>query len=114
MHDAPLKFRAPSLTKQVAVDVGTLLFSSLNRCELIFTAIINFFISNSKLQFNWIIFCCFIILTIECLLLQPILDQRATDIIDDKPVAKSNVHVFYVILEMLKISLLIAFVVKIF
>eukprot|EP01080_Neovahlkampfia_damariscottae_P012497 gene12497-6245_t len=114
LHDAPLKFKAPSLTKQVAVDVGTLLFSSLNRFELLFTILINTLICCSKIQYHFIMFGCFLILSIECLWLQPFLDDRATKIIDDKPVEKSMIHVFYVICELLKFGFLIGFVVSIF
>lgn len=52
------------------------------------------------------------ILIFEVGSLQPLLDQRATDIIADKPVDKTDYkHPMYVLLEFFKVTGLISFVV---
>jgi hypothetical protein len=109
IHDAPLKFRAPSLTKSVALDVGTLLFSSLNRVELLFSIILHSLICFSNASFNLILISVFVILSVEILILQPSLDERATRIIEEKPVESSMIHLFYVLFEFQKVGLLIYF-----
>jgi len=113
-HDAPTKFKTPTLDRKTALEVGALLFWSFNRIELIFA----FFTLNVYLlsQFSTLqgrlLLIVYSILTFEVGSLQPLLDERVGLIIADKEVSKADFkHTLYILLEFTKVTSLVIFVV---
>jgi len=106
--EAPVKFTAPSLTLPVGLDVGRTVFSALNKVEISFALLMIialYFYSNdkkTKVLFSFVL----IILILQTIWLLPVLNERASIIINGGTPPESNIHVFYIILETLKLILL--------
>ena len=108
LMEAPLKFQAPSVDLAIGVDIGKLVFSALNRVEWVFflIAFSSIMLSkNNRKPFVLGVVLCSILL-IQTYYLLPILDERAALVIARKPVEESNMHFYYVGLELIKITLL--------
>ena len=119
--DAPRKFKTPSLTRKVALDVGRTLFKLLHQVERIFlitsTSIIFKLYYNQREQkinettdIKSIMILQGLITSIvlfQQLWISPILFQRAELIISGKEPKKSNMHIFYPISEVIKLCALI-------
>jgi len=105
--EAWLKFRAPGITLPLGLGIGRIVFSALNKMEWVFSIIIilNLFFSNEK-KITWnnvYFFLAFFILLIQTFWLLPTLDARAELHIQNKIVLPSNIHFYYIILEMIKV-----------
>jgi hypothetical protein len=102
--EAPVKFTAPSLTLQVGLDVGRTVFAALNKVEIGFAVVLLFLILVEK--FNKMIAAVFIstavILILQTLWLLPLLNERASMIINGITPPSSNIHLYYILLEILK------------
>ncbi|MCB9034619.1 MAG: hypothetical protein H6553_12335 [Chitinophagales bacterium] len=110
--EAPLKFQAPNITLALGLGIGRLVFNALNKIEwlcLILTSV--GFLSAIKYKNILLIFIIIllIILLFQTFYLLPKLDTRAIAIIDGASVAKSSLHLIYVIIEIFKVLLLIVF-----
>ena len=109
--EAPLKFQAPGITTKLGLGIGRLVFGFSNKFQLVFTVFIlvslglNISIIGSmvKVLFSILI----VIVGIQTFCLLPALDIRATEILNDRAVADSLHHIYFVILEILKISILV-------
>lgn len=105
--EAWLKFRAPGITLPLGLGIGRIVFDALNKMEWIFSIIIilNLFFSNEKkITWNNVYFSiAFFILLIQTFWLLPALDARAELHIQNKIVLPSNIHFYYIILEMIKV-----------
>lgn len=109
--EAPLKFRAPNITRELGLGIGKLVFTALNRVELIlaaFTALALFFVqaeSTVAILYSLPIS----ILLFQTFLLIPVLNKRADQIIAGNTPKKTKHHIVFVVLELVKlISLLLA------
>lgn len=113
--EAWIKFKAPGVTLQIGLGIGKLVFAALNKVEWVL-GIIALFATfsncyNLKSKFSKTVFLqvAIIILSIQTFYLLPILDQRAMQIIQGHSVTTSNNHLFFIILEMLKVCSLFIF-----
>lgn len=108
--EAWLKFRAPGVTLSIGLAIGKLVFSALNRMELLFgfLLILSFFIAGNKpLPYDVILFGTIIaVLLVQTFWILPELSKRADLIIQNKKVLESNLHVLYVGMEVSKVVLL--------
>lgn len=116
--EAWLKFRAPGVTLPIGLGIGRLVFAALNKVEWIFALIIIVSIYTKPAitiykQKAFFILALFFLL-IQTLWLLPALDARAQLYIDGKNVAPSNLHIYYVIAEFLKVTTLFLFGIKLF
>ena len=116
--EAWLKFRAPGITLPLGLGIGRLVFHALNKVELVLVIIslLSMFFSGIRRFHKWHIFFLvpFIILAIQSIWMLPALDYRAELHIQGKSVPSSNLHFYYVGLEILKVVCLSIFGAKLF
>ncbi|MCK0144773.1 hypothetical protein MWU78_03820 [Arenibacter sp. F26102] len=108
--EAWLKFKEPTLTLSAGLGIGKLVFNALNKVELVLAIFILLTLYRaSKKIFLWrnlLFLIPLAILIFQTLILLPILDTRAIAIIENKPVPISNAHLYYVGLEVIKVTTL--------
>ncbi|MGQ1783980.1 MULTISPECIES: hypothetical protein [unclassified Saccharicrinis] len=113
--EAWLKFRANGVTREIGLSIGSLVFTVLNRIELLILLIVwvlffqtyrkrVFSLSSHRIMF-WLLN---IILLMQSLWLLPQLLQRAEQIIAGDRPSGSAVHLIFILFETSKLVLLIA------
>lgn len=110
--EAWMKFRAPGVTLPVGLGIGKLVFSALNRVEIILALIVltSVILSGSFNNLRWIFLGIVLtILILQTLWLLPSLVAQSDAIISGRDYSGSSLHIFYVIGEFIKVPLLIAF-----
>ena len=114
--EAWLKFRAPGITVPLGLGIGRLVFNTLNKVELVFAIVIliNIFWQTSDiLKWQNLAFAVpFALLLIQTFWLLPALDARAELHIQGQYVPPSNLHFYYVGMELVKIVGLSLFGIK--
>lgn len=109
--EAPLKFQAPNITLTLGLGIGKLVFSALNKVEIVFSLILLawMFWQNKNLETSIILILSFLIslIAIQSFWLLPILNTRVDDLLKGIEVAKSHHHLYYVAFEVMKVGLLI-------
>jgi uncharacterized membrane protein (DUF485 family) len=105
--EAWLKFRAPGITVPLGLGIGRLIFNALNKVELVFAlvVIINIFWNSSDiLKWKNLAFAIpLTLLFIQTFWLLPALDARAELHIQGQFVPPSNLHFYYVGMELVKV-----------
>jgi hypothetical protein len=108
--EAWLKFRAPGVTLPIGLSIGKMIFTALNLMEWLFlmASLILIFISgNLKCGASLNIFILLtLILLLQTFLLLPGLTERANTIIEGGTLEKSMLHIYFGVLEILKVGLL--------
>jgi hypothetical protein len=108
--EAWLKFRAPGVTLPIGLSIGKMIFTALNLMEWLFlvSSLILIFISgNLKCGASLNIFILLtLILLLQTFLLLPGLTERANTIIEGGTLEKSMLHIYFGVLEILKVGLL--------
>lgn len=111
--EAWLKFRAPGVTIEIGLGIGKLVFGALNKVEIVLALIIlfNLLLNKSKqLSVGSIFFyVAFVIVLLETFWALPALDKIANLVIHDQPLPPSNLHIYYVVMEVIKLGCLILF-----
>lgn len=114
--EAWLKFRAPGVTIPIGLGIGRLVFSALNKAEWVFalSVIAGGLISRQPVfTFDRLLFFIpLIILTLQSFWLLPALDQRAEMHLKGQDVPPSLLHVYYVVMEIIKVGCLFIFALK--
>jgi len=109
--EAPLKFQAPNITLILGLGIGKLVFSALNKVEIIFSLILLGWLiwQYKNLETALVISMLFLILLIalQTFWLIPILNARVDTLLKGMEVGKSNHHFYYVAMEVIKVGLLI-------
>lgn len=107
--EAPLKFTAPGLSMAEGLQIGKIIFGTLNKCEWVFLIIIliTCFIKSASLTSLYLIAAMAIIMLLETAWLLPVLDEGADRIIHGQPFMHSQLHWVYIILEIIKVPLLL-------
>jgi len=111
--EAWLKFQAPGITVPLGLGIGRLVFDALNKVEWVFAIAIIF--SGSIAKEKWLSFknLAFVIplllLFMQTFWVLPALDARAERVINEQLLPPSNLHFFYIGMEILKIIALIIF-----
>ncbi|WP_192821840.1 hypothetical protein [Rufibacter sp. LB8] len=107
--EAPVKFTAPNITLALGLGIGRLVFGWLNKCELVFCAILLIgLLFNRAYGKAWVpAIILATILLFQTFWLLPALDVRAVQIIAGHTPPPSNLHFGYVALELLKVMLLL-------
>jgi ABC-type amino acid transport system permease subunit len=108
--EAWLKFKAPGVTLTIGLSIGALVFNLLNKVEWVFVTLI----LSDLLHGGWKSFkslSLFISIPLLILILQtfwllPILEERAELYIQEKEVAPSNQHLYFIIAEVVKVTCL--------
>lgn len=106
--EAPLKFQAPSVTLAIGLEIGQLVFGALNRVEwiLFLLLLLSMWLAKTDRMANLGVSCILIVLSFQTVYLLPELDLRADAIIAGASVPDSNIHFYYVGLEVVKLILL--------
>jgi len=111
--EAWLKFSAPGITLPLGLGIGKIVFNSLNNIEwiLAFAVVLNIvFVKGELLKLkNLFYYIPVIILLVQTFWLLPQLSVRADLYINDMPVPDSNIHIYYIVLEIIKIISLFVF-----
>lgn len=107
-----LKFKAPGINRSLGVGIGRLVFKALNRvewsCFLLITVLCFFCIDCIDVESVIVMTGLLIILIVQTFWMLPAMDRRATLLLSNIPLKPSRHHIVYVLLELLKVSLLIA------
>jgi len=106
--EAPVKFTAASLTREVAMDVGQVVFSALNKAELIALILLLILVRVAGKARDWWGSCSLlvVILLAQSVWLLPELSARAQMIMAGTEPQPSIAHGAYAILELMKLGLL--------
>jgi hypothetical protein len=116
--EAWLKFKAPGVTMPIGLGIGRLVFSALNKVEWIFAIaiIVNLLLSKEEVftQRNFAFLLPLLVLGIQTLFLLPALDRRAELYIQRQPTPPSNLHMYYIGVEAIKVISLFIFSIRLF
>lgn len=114
--EAWLKFRAPGVNLQIGLGIGRLIFNALNKVEWVFAIALMISLFNSKDSIhapsNLFFYLPLVLLIIQTTWLLPALDTRAQMHIDRKVVPASNLHLYYVGIEIIKTIFLFIYSIK--
>ena len=108
MLATPLRFRAETITREVALDVGRVVFAGLNRAEFVALIILLIIVRSSPAAKKlWMFaFALALILLAQAVWLIPELSARTDMIIAGTEPPKSMAHGVYSTLELIKIGVL--------
>ena len=107
--EAPLKFRAPNITRELALGIGKLVFRALNRVELVLAAVMLICMIATRLStrnIQLLFGATAAILIVQTVWLLPSLSARATAVIAGEEVPNSRLHLVFVVCETAKMLLL--------
>ena len=109
--EAPLKFQAPNITIPLGLEIGYLVFHTLNKIEIVLciALLVSIFVVKPKGKFSYIAFVIImLILLIQTFVLFPLLDERTAKVIAGKIEPFSNLHIVYIAFDSIKVLLLMA------
>ncbi len=116
--EAWLKFQAPGVTIPIGLGIGRLVFFALNKVEWFLVIMImgNLVFSKTPVVTfkNTLFFIPILMLLLQTIWALPALDTRATLYIQEQTVSPSNLHFYYVGMEIIKIACLTIFGIKLF
>ncbi len=111
--EAWLKFEAPNITIPLGLGIGRLVFTALNLVELTLVIVItaSIVLSNSFTPHKQYLFfyLAALIVLIQTLWMLPALDARATEVIAGNDSGTSLMHLYYIIIEFVKVISLVVF-----
>ncbi|MCC7102574.1 MAG: hypothetical protein IT206_05785 [Fimbriimonadaceae bacterium] len=107
----PAKFYAPSLTLSTALEVGRVTFRALLAAEIILLVcgVVLLVHRRQRLPGFWI---AGLVLAVQWLAVMPLLNIRTDAVIQGRPANGPPYHVFYIVLEAIKVVILLATVVR--
>ena len=116
--EAPLKFQAPNITLILGLGIGKIVFTALNKVEMIFSVLLIgwlvFQFKNVNTPTLIILTSLIFLIVVQSFWLLPILNVRVDNLLSGIEVAKSNHHFYYVAFEISKVGLLILGFIKIY
>jgi hypothetical protein len=111
--ETPLKFRAPGITVALGLGIGRLVFRALNAAELALAVILTlamFASSAGDVSLSGtatiVLITIWTLLLVQVVVLRPLLDRRARQLIDGQDPPRSHQHLAYVATECAKVVLL--------
>jgi hypothetical protein len=108
--EAPLKFRAPNVTRQIGLGIGRLVFRALNGIEVAF-AIVLVAVMLAKPPPAGVIaalLIAFAMLAAQLMIVRPFLNRRSAKVLAGLNAPRSRGHYAYVGLEAVKVVALVA------
>jgi hypothetical protein len=107
--EAPLKFQAPNITLALGLGIGRLVFAALNKIELVFgfSIVVMSLRTPVSKGFKYLMSIVLLLLAVQTLWLLPALDARAENITSGGIPPQSSPHLYYVLLEAVKLLALI-------
>ena len=114
--EAWLKFQAPGVTIPLGLGIGRIVFNALNNVEWFCAIVIVITFLYHKNQVvsrdNLMYLIPMLVLVVQTFWLLPVLDERAEATIAGKALTPSNLHVYYVGMEIMKVACLAVFGIK--
>lgn len=113
--EAWLKFTAPGVTLATGLSIGKVVFTALNRMEIVFALLIlGRVMTHSPLIWSKEVYyvLAVLILVVQSLWVLPMLSARADLYIEGNTPSPSNVHVVFIALEALKAAALLLYGIK--
>lgn len=111
--EAWLKFKAKGVTLQIGLGIGRLVFHALNKVEWLFAigVFAGLLISNHNVltTTNTLFYIPLVLLIAQTIVLLPALDFRAESRIHGLEIPPSNLHIYYVIMEIIKVGCLFTY-----
>lgn len=103
--EAPLKFLAPNMTLELGLGIGKLVFSALNKMEIILCSVLILSITKNNLSQSYVLLLSILIVLVACqsLWLLPALNKRVDAILLGTHIIKSYHHMLYVGMEVTKL-----------
>lgn len=102
--EAPLKFRAPNVTRQIGLGIGRLVFRALNGVEVVFAIVIATMVvatpTRAGLVAAYLIACA--TLAAQLIAVRPFLNRRSGKVLAGLNAPRSRGHYAYVGLEVIK------------
>ncbi|MEX2123242.1 MAG: hypothetical protein WD795_05080 [Woeseia sp.] len=107
--ETPVKFTAPTITREIALDVGRVVFAALNKAEFIALIVLLILVRFSGYARQFILACSALILIMlaQALWLLPELSARTQQILEGIEPGPSIAHGTYSVLQLLKLVLLL-------
>lgn len=118
--EAWLKFRAPGITLSLGLGIGRIVFSMLNKVEWVFALAVfaNMYFSKYNIFeiHNITFLIALLVLVLQTFWLLPVLDLRAEMHIQGRgaQLSSSNLHFYYIGLEVIKVTVLSIFGISLF
>jgi hypothetical protein len=108
--EAWLKFQAPGVTLPIGLEIGKLVFTALNRVEIVLTLLLLFFTKRTfgfkKDKLTFMVSGLAIIVAVQTFILLPVLAHRSVEIINGATPTSDPSHFIYIGLEVIKVILL--------
>jgi hypothetical protein len=106
--EAPLKFRAPNVTRQIGLGIGRLVFRALNSIEVLFAVVIAALITVSPPTVSALaaFATAFTMLAAQLIAVRPFLNRRSDKALAGLNAPRSRGHYAYVGLEVIKVAAL--------
>ena len=103
--ETPLKFHAPGVTEVIAVGIGRLVFSTLNRIEIVLSVLLSWsVVRGSREPIKWRALGVIVaIVATQTFWLLPALDARAQLLFDGTPPEPSLHHILFIGIEGIKV-----------
>ena len=107
--ETPVRFTAPTVTREVALDVGRVVFTALNQAEFVALILLLIVVRVSGRARQLLLVCgaLALIQILQAAWLLPELSQRTEQIIEGIEPAASAVHGTFSVLQLLKLVLLL-------
>lgn len=107
--ETPLRFTAPSVTRAIGVEIGRIVFTALNKAELVALIILLIVVRTSGRSRTWWALCgaLALIVLLQSAWLLPALSARADIVIAGGEPPPSALHGIYSTLELAKLVLLV-------
>lgn len=107
--EAPLKFRAPDVTRRIGLGIGRLVFRALNSVEVVFAVILVAMILAKPPPTGVIaaLLTAFATLAAQLLVVRPFLNRRSAKVFAGLDAPRSRGHYAYVGLEAVKVIALV-------
>jgi len=109
--EAPMKFQAELVTLPIGLSVGKVIFNMLNKIEWVLLGLLlmaEVVALRNRSSTFWVL-ALLAVLLIQSYWLLPILDARATAIINGALPPASNTHFYYLALEVAKLTMLVLY-----
>jgi len=108
--EAPLKFRAPGVTRQVGLGIGRLVFRALNAFELVWALIlvVALLVGDPSTATTVCLGVVVAVLVLQLVVVRPRLTRRSDAVLAGEDGQRSRAHLGYVVLELVKVVALLA------
>jgi hypothetical protein len=107
--EAPLKFRAPSVTVRIGLEIGRIVFRALNVVEVVLAAVMVVAGVGGSAPFTVLVAVgvAVAVLLTQLVVVRPVLNKRSDRVLAGETVPRSRAHLAYVVAEVVKVAALV-------